>query len=216
MPRANHKYHYIYKTTCSVTGRYYIGMHSTSNLDDSYLGSGQRLWKSIKKHGKDKHSKEILEFLEDRSSLKKRESELVNETLLNDRMCMNIALGGEGGFIVNNAELRKVMAKAGNTALNSKLQNDSSFAETFSYNISKGLKNRISKNGAFWQNKNHTKETKSLMSEKAKQRCIIKPIHTTGKLWIHSLSEKRSLMIQPNDFDKYEALGWIKGRKLKF
>ena len=38
-----HKYHYIYKTTCNVTGKYYIGMHSTSNLNDGYIGSGRRL-----------------------------------------------------------------------------------------------------------------------------------------------------------------------------
>lgn len=28
-------------------------MHSTDNLDDGYVGSGKRLWNSIKKHGKE-------------------------------------------------------------------------------------------------------------------------------------------------------------------
>lgn len=97
MPRANHKYHYIYKTTCFVTGRYYIGMHSTSNLDDEYIGSGQRLSKSIKKYGRTNHSKEILEWLNDRESLKNREKEIVNTSLLTDPNCMNLAIGGEGG-----------------------------------------------------------------------------------------------------------------------
>lgn len=31
------KYHYIYKTTCLITNRYYIGMHSTDNLEDGYI-----------------------------------------------------------------------------------------------------------------------------------------------------------------------------------
>lgn len=93
-----HKYHYIYKTTCNVTKRYYIGMHSTSNLNDCYIGSGRRLWLSINKHGKENHSTEILEWLPNRSSLKLREKELVNESLLSDPMCMNLQLGGGGGL----------------------------------------------------------------------------------------------------------------------
>ena len=97
MARKEHEYHYIYRTTCNVTGRYYIGMHSTSNLEDGYIGSGKRLWYSIKKHGKNNHSIEILEWLTNRSSLKLREREIVNNDLLNDPQCMNLKLGGEGG-----------------------------------------------------------------------------------------------------------------------
>ena len=71
--RKERRYHYIYKTTCIITGRYYIGMHSTDNLDDGYLGSGKRLWFSINYHGKENHTKEILEFLDSRKLLKERE-----------------------------------------------------------------------------------------------------------------------------------------------
>jgi len=96
MARKQHKYHYIYKTKCSITGRYYIGMHSTSNLEDGYLGSGRRLWLSINKHGKENHTKEILEFLENRQALKDREHQLVNDDVLKDPMCMNLCVGGSG------------------------------------------------------------------------------------------------------------------------
>ena len=89
------KFHYIYKIT-RVDGKYYIGMHSTDDLDDGYFGSGQRLWHSINYHGKDKHTKEILEFLPSRKELKTRERELVNEETLRDPGCMNLAIGGGG------------------------------------------------------------------------------------------------------------------------
>lgn len=39
------KYHYIYKTTCSITNRFYVGMHSTNNLEDRL----SRKWKNTKK-----------------------------------------------------------------------------------------------------------------------------------------------------------------------
>lgn len=92
------KFHFIYKTTCKVNSKYYLGMHSTNDLGDGYIGSGTRLWHSIKKHGRENFSIEILEHLPDRESLRKRESELINEEILIDPLCMNIKLGGEGGW----------------------------------------------------------------------------------------------------------------------
>lgn len=92
------KYHIIYKTTCLVTGRYYIGMHSTDDLEDGYIGSGQVLWKSIKKYGKEQHKCEILEHLPDRESLTLREEEIVNPDKLKDPLCMNLRTGGTGNY----------------------------------------------------------------------------------------------------------------------
>ena len=66
MARKEKKYHFIYKTTNVLSGRYYIGMHSTSNLDDGYLGSGNRLKLAVRKHGKENFIREILEYCESR------------------------------------------------------------------------------------------------------------------------------------------------------
>ena len=63
MARKEKKYHFIYKTTNLLSGKYYIGMHSTDNLDDGYLGSGRRLRYSINKYGKESHKREIIEFV---------------------------------------------------------------------------------------------------------------------------------------------------------
>jgi hypothetical protein len=96
MRASSRKYHYIYKIT-RFDGKYYIGMHSTDDLEDGYFGSGQRLWHSINYHGKESHSKEILEFLSDRESLRLREKAIVNVKLLKDPHCMNLIAGGGGG-----------------------------------------------------------------------------------------------------------------------
>ncbi len=58
MLRKDKKYHFIYKTTNLLSGRYYIGMHSTNDLEDGYLGSGKKHRRTIKKHDKQKINKE--------------------------------------------------------------------------------------------------------------------------------------------------------------
>lgn len=101
------RFHYLYKVTCKVTGRYYIGMHSTDDMDDGYMGSGKRLWQSFKKHGIEQHVKEVLEQLPSREALRLREEQVVSDELIDDPMCMNLALGGEGGWDHVNAVLRR-------------------------------------------------------------------------------------------------------------
>lgn len=104
--RKQKKYHYIYKTTNLIKGYFYYGMHSTNNLNDSYLGSGKRLRYSINKYGKENHYIEILEFLPSREELKKREEEIVNKEMLANPQCINLMIGGYGGFdFINKHQL---------------------------------------------------------------------------------------------------------------
>lgn len=51
---------YNYITTNKLNGKQYIGMHSTSNVDDSYLGSGMTILNAITKYGKSSFIREIL------------------------------------------------------------------------------------------------------------------------------------------------------------
>ena len=58
------KYHFIYKTTSKFNGKFYIGVHSTYDLNDEYLGSGYRLLKDLKRFSKSQYEREILEFFD--------------------------------------------------------------------------------------------------------------------------------------------------------
>lgn len=78
-------------------------MHSTDDADDGYLGSGKILARSIKKYGKENHTREVIEYLPDRESLAARENEIVNEALLKDTKCMNLTIGGIGGAVRGRA-----------------------------------------------------------------------------------------------------------------
>jgi hypothetical protein len=91
-------YHIVYKTTNTITSKFYIGIHSTKDLEDGYLGSGLLLQKSIQKYGKNSHKREILFYFLSREEAWKKESELINETTLKDPFCMNLHIGGRGGW----------------------------------------------------------------------------------------------------------------------
>lgn len=93
---SDRKHHIVYRTTCTITNKFYIGLHSTDDLNDGYVGSGQRLWKSIRKHGKENHVCEILEHLSSREAAAAREKELIEQYLKIDPLCLNLGPGGLG------------------------------------------------------------------------------------------------------------------------
>ena len=82
-------------------------MHSTDNVDDGYIGSGKRLWHSINHHGIENHKFEILELCEDRTQLAGREREIVNQQLLENPLCLNLKVGGIGGWGAHSDEAKK-------------------------------------------------------------------------------------------------------------
>ncbi len=91
------KFFYIYKTTNKINGKYYIGMHTASSMDNEYLGSGKILKHAIRKYGRDSFVKEILTFAINREVLIELERSIVTLELLEDPQCMNLRLGGHGG-----------------------------------------------------------------------------------------------------------------------
>ena len=216
MARRQKKYHYIYKTTCNVNCKFYIGMHSTENINDGYLGSGRRLWNSIDYHGKENHKKEIIEFCLNRDELKKREREIVNVDLINDHFCMNLQLGGGGGFI-DKEHMMKV-SKAGNKEFLEKMQDDE-YRKEFSKKLSDAnkkqfLDGRREKIYFYnWSGKTHSQETKKKLSEIKKGTGVGENNSVYGRKWM--TKNFKNKMVKPEEVNLHLDSGWLFGKYIE-
>ena len=90
-------YYTIYKTTNLINGKIYIGKHQTSNLNDSYLGSGKGIKNAVKKYGRENFRKDILFVFESEKEMNAKEKELITEEFVSRNDTYNAGVGGEGG-----------------------------------------------------------------------------------------------------------------------
>ena len=94
------RYHFTYKTTNRTNGKYYLGMHSTNELGDGYVGSGKRLRYSIRKYGVDNFDFEILKHFANFELMRDGEIELITEEDIKNPNCMNLKKDGDGGWTI--------------------------------------------------------------------------------------------------------------------
>ncbi len=216
MPRKEKKYHFIYKTTNLLSGKYYIGMHSTNSLEDGYLGSGKRLRYSINKYGVESHVREILEFVESREELKKREKEIVTLNEIAKEECMNLTVGGEGGF---TPEQQRLNAEKSNAKQKILRETDPEWVEKKSKALSEGNKKAYDEGRREkyyfhdWNGKSHSDETKKKIGEKNSENQKGKGNSQYGTCWITRDGENKK--IKKDELDEFIQQGWKKGRKLK-
>lgn len=109
-------YHFVYKTTNLINKKFYIGKHSTSNLDDGYLGSGLILRSAILKYGKENFSREVLKFFDSSEEALTYEKILVTEEFCSRSNTYNLTPGGSGNWYGTVS----VKDKEGNTYVVSK------------------------------------------------------------------------------------------------
>ncbi len=206
------KYYYIYKTTNIITKRYYYGMHSTNDLNDGYMGSGKRLRYSINKYGEVNHKKEIIEFLPDRISLIEREKEIANLNEVAKEDCMNLMVGGKGGFI--SKEQQRHRSVCGGKALANRLKTDEEFRKRHSEISSKNMK-KLNDEGKINHNtffgKKHSKKTRKIMSEKRIGKYTGKENSQYNTCWITKDGVNKK--IKKEDLEFFLKDGWEKGRK---
>lgn len=211
------RHHFLYKSTNLINNKFYVGVHSTYNLKDGYLGSGKRLKKSIEKYGKENFKIEILEFFESREELLKKESEVVNEILLADEKCMNLKCGGIGQikFLTPTEENQFKWSSAGGKAYGKKLKTDASFKEKISEKRSASMIKRHKKGSYIpdWTGKKHKEETKKKIGDKISTLQKGKNNSQYGTLWINKGKENKK--IKEENLQSFLKKGWIKGRKLK-
>ena len=212
MPRKEKKYHYVYKTTDIRNGNFYIGIHSTNNLNDGYVGSGVRIRNLKYKYGKIILKLEILEFSSNRKLLIEREVEIINSDLLKEKKCLNLKKGGYGGFSSDNHRNKffkrsREYSKLGNEKIKWLKENDEEWVKNLSIRLSethKGIEN--------FKGKTHTEETKRKIG---KVNSIIQKGEKNsqyGTCWITNGTENKKIKL--NDLILYENNIWYRGRAI--
>ena len=100
----------VYKTTCLINGKIYIGVHGTENPDvpDGYVGDGIATYftyfikhpkwpfqHAVAKYGIENFKREILYVYDSEKDAYLKEEELVNAEFIARKDTYNIALGGQ-------------------------------------------------------------------------------------------------------------------------
>lgn len=158
----NYKFYTIYKTTNLINNKKYIGMHSTNNLNDNYLGSGKILQKAIKKYGKENFTKEILHIFDNFDDMTNKEREIINSDIFESDEYYNLKEGGEGGRlseeIINKIATKNKGRQVSKEAIEKSLQS----------RIDNGTWYKSGKDHHFY-GKTHSDDTKNLITNKLKE-----------------------------------------------
>ena len=215
-------FYYLYQITNKTTGKIYVGVHKTKNLDDGYMGSGKYLKHAIRKYGIESFHKEILEYFDNMDDMFTKEAVIVDTDFVLNENTYNTTTGGRGGFDNKSGGGFEGRHHSKETRLlKSQIQKNNEKNMTDEQHqartkkIKQSLKD-IGHNHATFAGYNHTDE--------AKQKIGIKnSVHQTGsgnsqygKCWIYSLTLKKSKSIYKDELDDYLNQGWIKGRKYTF
>lgn len=106
-------YYFCYRTTNTINGKTYTGVHQTNNLNDGYLGSGIGVKRAITKYGSENFHREILKYFDNHTEMYEYEAEIITEEVVRDTNTYNDTLGGKGGWFhcVKNGD-ENVMRKS--------------------------------------------------------------------------------------------------------
>ena len=141
-------YGIIYKTTCLVNGKIYIGQ-TIHWRDKSYLGSGVALCEAVKKYGRDKFKRKILKVCYNQRQLDAWEMIMIRKYNSTDKnIGYNVLSGTANEFgAVNPTHIPEVVEKIRRKKIG-KWRGDK----------------------CYWFGKTLSEETKKKLSEKAKKR----------------------------------------------
>jgi len=209
-------YYTVYKVTNKISGKFYIGTHKTTNLDDDYYGSGKYLKRSIEKHGIENFEKEILHIFNNAEDMFAKEAEIVNEDFLAEENTYNLRVGGFGGWDYVNSTLSKehrvrVARIAGKAS--AKSQDHSKRLKKSHEALSKLLKDDPDYLKKKFKNKKHrkyqTSETKFKISRSMKGKNTGTKNSQYGTCWITNGKENKKIYR-----DQFIPDGWRLGRNI--
>ena len=200
------KYHFTYKTTNLINGRYYLGMHSTNHLKDGYMGSGKRLYYELNKYGRDNFKFEILEQFKYREELVQAEIILITEQDLKNPNCLNSKPGGTGGL--SSEEHKQKFISAGVNSRKIYRQNPE-WVTWHSHQIKLGQE-RVKYTHSTFTGKKHKDSTKKKIGETNSNKQKGENNSQYGSCWITNENENRK--IKKGDDIPY---GWRIGRIIK-
>lgn len=162
------RYYYTYKVQCIAVGwedYYYLGQHTTNNLDDGYKGSGTKLQEYYKQYPDD-YTFTILAFYKDKTELSIAEQKLIGDLWKTDPYCLNSASGGSWSRnlkIAHDLQCGKPLKEETKRKLSEALKGKKKPKRTkeHSLKISNSLKGKIGPN----KGKKFSEEHKSKISE---------------------------------------------------
>lgn len=204
------KFYTVYKTTNTITKEYYIGIHITSNPNDSYMGSGKGIKESIFRYGLEFFNKEVLFSFRRKEDMIKKEKELVNRSTISDPLCLNRMIGGYGGFsFINENGIKKFHGKKHSDKTKEEIGKHSRGRPKSAREIEKlryALRKNKEEDPEYYEKKrkggiNRWKNHKSTKIEN-------KSTPRKGRIWINN--GKISKMILP--YDLYLYPGFLPGR----
>jgi len=211
MARKEKQYHFIYKTTNVLNGKYYYGMHSTDNLNDGYLGSGRRLKRSLNKYGKENHKVEHLEFLPNRKALIEREKEIVDLNEIAKKECMNLKIGGDGGFPIGFDEdtFHRMGGRKSGKIHAERIKNDPEYAKRHNMRWQEMVNNaRLTKKCYYdWTGKKHTADEKKKIGIKNSKTQLGVKNSQFNTCWITNGKENKKIQKESEI-----PIGWRLGR----
>lgn len=118
-------WHIVYLTRNLINEKIYVGKHSTWNLDDGYLGSGNKIVRSIKKYGPDNFERIILHYCLSSDHALELERMIVDEQFIRRSDTYNLKRGGDGGASFGRVLSEETKEKIRSKAIGRKHSNES-------------------------------------------------------------------------------------------
>lgn len=105
------KFNYFYKITNLINNKFYYGIRSCNcnPEDDPYMGSGFRLHRAYVKYGINNFEKEVLRILPTREDAEDLEAWIVDDILVRDPNCYNIARGGTKNSLLGRSYVKDLL-----------------------------------------------------------------------------------------------------------